>query len=397
MGEGLEKLVREAREHLGSREVSELDWASVDRALASRLEGERQAYRSRRPAAGWRRALLPGGLALSAAAVALFVVRMRPEPAPAGSPVGDAETPGDGVSIDPGGQALVQGVASSGDHALHVGDVIEAGLAPVSLHRPGKVAMTLEASSRARVSKMGETLVLELQRGAIEAQVTPVPHGEAFAVDVEGSRVAVHGTHLRVRRDDWRVVVDVNEGVIAVGEAPRVGPVLGAVVVASAHAEFMAFDPLGTLKVSREPSALRWPAPPRAPVPAETDATPEGHPGVEASSPHPPSAPTGEPRNEAHASAPPPATSGSAAAREAEVAALRALVRQCMAERPRAENVTILVNTTLSLTLGDDGWVQSARFDPPVAPDVNACAAQSIYRTHFDHGGNVTLAVDFKN
>jgi hypothetical protein len=66
-----------------------------------------------------------------------------------------------------------------------------------------------------------------------------------------------------------------------------------------------------------------------------------------------------------------------------------------MAERPSAENVTVSVSTTLHLTLHEDGSVQSARFDPPVAPDVNACAAQSIYKTRFAHGGAATIAVDF--
>ena len=68
-----------------------------------------------------------------------------------------------------------------------------------------------------------------------------------------------------------------------------------------------------------------------------------------------------------------------------------------MAERPRADNVTVVVSTTLHLDLADDGTVRSARFDPPVAPDVNACAAQSIYRARFAHGGAIALSIDFTN
>jgi len=104
--------------------------------------------------------------------------------------------------------------------------------------------------------------------------------------------------------------------------------------------------------------------------------------------------PSGEPRGEARVA---PAAGSGPAPSAAPEADLVGIVRRCMAERPRAENVSILMRTTLRLTLGDDGWVQSARFEPPVAPDVNACAAQSIYRTHFDHGGEATIAVDFKN
>jgi hypothetical protein len=170
--------------------------------------------------------------------------------------------------------------------------------------------------------------------------------------------------------------------------------VLGAVVVASAHAEFMAFDALGTLKVSRDPAALRWPAVTSTPLPKGDMAAAESHAGVEPASPRTPLARASEPRGEARVAA---QVASAASANVAPEADLAGIVRKCMADRPRAENVTILVRTTLHLMLGDDGWVQSARFDPPVAPDVNACAAQSIYRTHFDHGGNVALSVDFKN
>jgi hypothetical protein len=68
-----------------------------------------------------------------------------------------------------------------------------------------------------------------------------------------------------------------------------------------------------------------------------------------------------------------------------------------MAERLHADDVTVVVSTTLYIQLRDDGWVQSARFDPPVAPDVNACAAQSIYRTRFTHGGELLIPVSVKN
>ena len=46
----------------------------------------------------------------------------------------------------------------------------------------------------------------------------------------------------------------------------------------------------------------------------------------------------------------------------------------------------------LHLDLDADGNVRAARFDPPVAPDVNACAAPAIYRTRFTHGGSADVA-----
>jgi len=393
MSEPLDRLVREAREHFGTHEGANVDWRVVDGALFTRVEQEMRTRRSQAPAPWWPRSLAVA-LTLSAAALALVVFHGRRETAPiAQADMGGLESSEESVSIE-SGEARVQGIAGSGERRLRLGDVVETGATSVSLERPGKVSMVLEANSRMRVSKLRETLVVELERGAVEARVTPVAHGEAFAVDVESSRVAVHGTHLRVQRDDWRVIVDLNEGVVAVGDAPRVGPVVGAVVVASAHAEFMAFDALGTLKVSREPSALRWPPANTATVGTASTAAIEGHTGVEPAAsrvaPVPSSDPRGEPRTAASATAASPPS----ASPESDIVGV---VRRCMAERPRVENVTILVKTTLRLTLGDDGWVQSARFDPPVAPDVNACAAQAIYRTRFDRGGSVSLSVDFKN
>jgi hypothetical protein len=68
-----------------------------------------------------------------------------------------------------------------------------------------------------------------------------------------------------------------------------------------------------------------------------------------------------------------------------------------MAGRPRAENVTVLVSTTLHLDVGDDGMVKTARFEPPVMPDVNECASRWIYRVHFPHPGPLAIGIDFKN
>jgi hypothetical protein len=75
---------------------------------------------------------------------------------------------------------------------------------------------------------------------------------------------------------------------------------------------------------------------------------------------------------------------------------LATAVRACLAERPSAANITVSVTTTLHLGLRDDGSVRTARFEPPVAPDVNACAVQSIYKTRFTHGGAASIPIDFR-
>ena len=72
--------------------------------------------------------------------------------------------------------------------------------AQATVDRPGKLTLVLERGTRATITHSQGALVLALDEGAVEAQVVPVPSGEAFAVDVGSSRVAVHGTHLRVAR-----------------------------------------------------------------------------------------------------------------------------------------------------------------------------------------------------
>jgi hypothetical protein len=72
-------------------------------------------------------------------------------------------------------------------------------------------------------------------------------------------------------------------------------------------------------------------------------------------------------------------------------------IRNCLKEEPHADNVTVAFESTLYLQIGEDGRVRSARFDPPVAPDVNTCAAPLIYAARFDGGGALTVPIDFKN
>jgi RNA polymerase sigma-70 factor (ECF subfamily) len=136
-----------------------------------------------------------------------------------------------------------------------VGDTVEVADQPLVFERSGvgkgtprRAMWALDpagetAGARIKVAKGGDTLVLTLERGAVEADVTPVRDGEAFAVDVAGpagtTRVAVHGTHLRVAKQGNKITVDLTEGVIALG-APSEGRTTGREIVAPAHVELEA-------------------------------------------------------------------------------------------------------------------------------------------------------------
>ncbi len=389
MKRDLDTLIAEARAVLGNDAAERVDWDAIDAKLFARIEEERRAERARFAPARRRSWTLMGvGLAAAVAVVALLAGRTRDTVAVDEAAVNDSA--GSVVAIEGSGSVLVDGRPSSGGVGLRLGDVLETGSARATLERPGKVTLTLEPGSKTVVTHVQGALILALERGAVEAQVVPVAAGEAFAVDVDGSRVAVHGTHLRVAREGERVVVDLNEGVVSIGAAPRTGSVLGTLVNAPAHVEFNAADAAGTLTQTHDPAGVR---PPMRQTPPAASALVRS-PQAQASVVRPPAASPGEVRPEVR----PAGTSRQPAIAAPEPTAEEAIataVRACMAERPRADNVTVVVNTTLHLNLADDGTVRFARFEPPVAPEVNTCSVAAIYRERFGHGGSVAIPVDF--
>jgi hypothetical protein len=402
----LQRLVVEAREDLGKRPAPPVDWDKVDRELFERIEqSENAALASGR---SMRAAWTAGAVLVSAAAAIALVLgrasEMRPLEAVRAMP---EEPAGTVVAVEGDGELLVNGKIAAVGATLRMDDVVEArGAARATVERTGKVTFVLERGTRTVVEHVRGALVLALERGSVEAQVVPVPRGEAFAVDVGHSRVAVHGTHLRVERQHGNagpsrsgdlVVVDLSEGVVSVGQAPRIGSTTGVLVTAPAHAEFEADDAQGTLSVTHNLAQVRAPVAVGPLAQARVAAQPplQAAPSAHAESAE--RAPAATPQ--AHSE--PRATSGGGSGLSAQAdpnadATLAAAVRACFAERQSAANVTVSVSTTLHLSLHGDGTVRGARFEPPVAPDVNACAAQSIYRIRFTHGGTADIAVDVR-
>jgi hypothetical protein len=399
MRDGFDKLIRDAREEWGKTELGRVDWEVADRKLFARIARERRAE-IERLASGNRRAWALGAVALTAIAMTAIVGgKMQDERSLDARQLLAEERTGSLLAltaIEGNGEVLIDGRRAVVGSTLGLGSVVEPRDAQPTVQVPGKLTFVVERSSRVSVVHLQGPVVLALDAGAIEAQVVPVARGEAFAVDVGRSRVAVHGTHLRVSRAGDHVVIDLNEGTVSVGEAPRRGSTSGTMVMAPAHAEFSAEDALGTLTVSHDPSAVRPPlalgAPEQSAVsspatgPASSRSEAHEFRAGSASTVAPPRADLRLP-----SSALPPSPRDP----NAETT-LAAAVRSCLGERPSAENVTVSVSTTLHLTLRDDGSVRLARFDPPVAPDVNGCAAQAIYKTRFARSGDVAIGVDFR-
>jgi hypothetical protein len=399
---GLDDLLRESREHLGTREAGALDWDRVERGLFARIENEQASERREMLAARsrYRVAWGAGAAALAvAAAVALVVGKTRGPSLNDGSErAGASDDPAGLVaSIGQDASAMVGGKPAVIGTPIRLGDEVDARGGRVTFDRPGKVSWILEPGSRTTVTHVQGALVLALQGGTVEAQVVPVASGEAFAVDVDGARIAVHGTHLRVARVMDHVTLDLTEGVISLGEAPRVGSTIGTLITAPAHAEFTSADPKGTLTVTHDPSAIR------AALAIDTGA-PASRPAIialGAAAPHPKTDVPVEARSPL-ATVPHPASPGPVAAPQPPAPdpnaadALASVVQTCFADHPSTQDVTVQVKTRLHLELDADGNVRSARFEPPVPPDVNACAAPTIYRARFTHGGSADVNVAFK-
>lgn len=394
----LDVVTAEAREHLEPREI---DWSRLEARVMASVEEERPPLVTETAQAGTRGARIRqiGAIALAAAAaVALFVRRDR-DVTPAPSAVVSAPAPEAVVAsalraTEGSGEVRVNSTLATPGYVVHAGDAIAVDGARGVFERAGKVSWLMEADSahgpaRARVKAAADALVLALEHGAIEAQVVPVPAGEAFAVDVATEhnlvRVAVHGTHLRVARSGSRVVVDLTEGVIAIGAPPRTGITVGTTVTAPAHVELDAND-LGTLRIDHTPSAVRAAIPLGPKAEAAHASAPPTLPHVSV-----PAAPSVKavavPSAPVANLAPPPTISP----REAIAAA----VRTCAAERMRPGSVRVTVSSTLHLAVSADGAVESARFAPPLSPEIQACAAQAIYKVKVDEPGTVTIPLEF--
>lgn len=391
----LDRVVEEAREDWVPKEP---DWAALEARVMAQVEEEKKSPAREERARDKRfdKDKLVGFFAVTMAAAAAVALVVR-EPAPAGPVVSVVENAPAGslLSTEGSGEVRVGGKAAAAGQAITAGDTLEARGARAFLERPKKVSWLLEgegATASARVKAAGETLVLDLAAGAIEAQVTPVPSGEAFAVDVatESSlvRVAVHGTHLRVTRHGSRVTVDLTEGVVSIGTPPRTGSTYGTLVTAPAHVELDANDVAHTLRIDHDPAAVRMPIPLGPARVASSTKASQPEPSLTDPPPAPSTArPLHVPSNKTASSAVP------VPPRDAIVEA----VKTCAATLVKSGNVTVTVNSTLKLTVGAGGEVTAARFDPPLAPDVQACAAAVIYKVKLagEPDTNVSLPITY--
>ncbi len=408
----IDRLIREAKQDLLPR-VTDTAWEAMEGRLVARMartETEDQASDLlQRAAAERRRRFRWGAAALAmAAGIALLVSRESGREQRSSGDAQRAELSAGSLRTTEGsGTVRIQGVAVESGHVLRAGDDIEVDSARAILERSGKVRWLLEreaeapgAVARAHVKSAGESLIVGLDKGVVEAQVTPVPSGEAFAVDIATSstlvRVAVHGTHFRVARSGTHVVVDLTEGVVSIGVPPPTGVTNGTIVTAPSHVEFDAASLESTLRIDRSPGSVRTAvslamerdvptAPPPGSATSVASATPTG-----ARSPVPNRAQT---RSPAESVGSVPNGDPGLPPREA----ISQAVRECALAQRRSGTVRVTVTTSLQLKVAPNGEVESARFDPPLLPAVQTCAAAAIYKVKMleSKASALTIPIEF--
>jgi hypothetical protein len=309
--------------------------------------------------------------------------------------------------------------------SLREGDVIEAGESPVRFGHEGALSWTLEPGSRVRVRAMGQGGVghtVALERGSIRAEVTPRDPSEglieAFAVEVEHTRVAVHGTAFSVRREGDRAIVDVEHGAVAVGPRGNAGITTGHLLIGPRRASFsldgarsarllpsLGESPRPTPLAALEPRPAiapahaapvdrpELPASPAEPRPhasshlAALDAAPKRE---AAPPPEPVAAPTPpEP--------PPPAVAAQPPLPPLTVSAVQGQLDQCFNRvySGGSSSVKVSLSADIHLVLEPDGRVQVVRFSPPLEPAFQNCAVSFIGRSFAEGGKTVKIPISF--
>lgn len=395
-------LAEEAKTTFVPRARSEAEWAAMEEQLTLRLTTERALARRSR-----RLQLVVGVVStLALAAGTTFLIRPA-EPLP---PADATPTLASVLKGGPRGAALTTPLPGGRD-SLYEGDHVEVTGGPLAFEVPGVGAAVAtprraiwaldpdgEGTAKAVVTRATPTaLVISLERGALEADVTPERAAEAFAVDLVGpagtTRVAVHGTHLRVARKGDHVTVDLTEGFLVVG-APGAGLTTGLEVRAPAHVEFevgAAASQLQVSRVSREPRAA-WPL---DLVAAGQSPTPPALPASSSPVGSEPSATSAKP------TAPPPL--GSSAPEEPvtltearATAAIQVDLKRCVAKATVPGAMRVSVESELSVEVRADGTVAGTRFTPPLAPAVQECASGAIFGRRIEGPRTLIIPVKFE-
>jgi ferric-dicitrate binding protein FerR (iron transport regulator) len=425
-------------EEVRAEQPRELAWDTIEARLLAAIDREAEVPKpeARALAAPGSSGRLRRGIAIAATAAVLAIgsgaaltrgLNSGPPSAPievatheagateAGTARGDATTARvSRRAVSPDSVPLAPGEAGAhGAHdllALAPGDVIEAGPAKVVVGHDGLVVWTLAPGGRVLLRSLGDHGIghtVMLERGAIRAEVTPRDPSagivESFAVEVETTRVAVHGTAFSVTRgeEDGRVLVDVEHGSVAVGPTGQPGVTQGTLLVGPRRASF-ALDHAGDARFLPRPDGGATPLGATLHSAGVALADPGARLAASARSIAPQGAPEGQvvplPRSPVERSATQPSSAPSHPAPTLTVEGVSTQLATCFEQTYGKSSgaVDVSVTSTLQLVLTTEGAVKESRFDPPLKPAFQDCAAGVLAGRFTDRSGPVAIPLLFK-
>ena len=341
----LDRMILELREVPAPK----LDWERMEAHLLSQ---PLPSAESTSPSF-WSRLRFPAaGLVAVAAIASVIVVARKPLPAPAKQTAHLSDAPLNGDT-------------------LALGARFTAGNQPLVVEHQGRARWTLEPHATAFVSDAGEFLTVKLSSGALSAAVVPNPKPETFAVEVEGTRVAVHGTAFRVERVADRVQVDVSEGTVAV-EPSGTHSTPAFLLRRNSRGNFALDGRTGT--VEGNASAVVADGGGRQSHRTLAKGTPAARAPQSAPAAQPAKPTATEPSAQAQSLPAQPSISDI----EKGVSSALELMNRCFHDQTRTTGNRVSANTALTLTVAGDGTIQSVTFEPPLAPGVEECAVSGL-------------------
>lgn len=277
-----------------------------------------------------------------AAAASVFFLKRPPEPPPSPSMMLTSRTEMDGDALTP--QALLTATTD-----------------PLEVVHEGRARWVLEPGSRARVLASSPSIRVRLLSGSLRADVTPGPNLKRFLVEALETEILVHGTVFRVKLEQEKTLVSVDQGVV--GVRSRRFP-SAKVVLLKAPASAL-FSPDGAPSVGpATPQRDQRPQPIRKPLSAPS--SPQDLPIPSEAVPREP-------------------TIGEV---EAGMTTVVQAVTRCFEEHTtQPGNGTIRVQTAVTLEIAPDGTVNVVRFAPPLSPSVQTCAERETRTGRFAPAG----------
>jgi FecR protein len=364
----LDRLVSELRD----LPAPDLDW---DR-LEARLMTEPRPAKSARNSGFLERLRLPAAALVAVTAGALLFTRHH-TPAPAAQPKPVAQVPSGPLN---------------GDN-LALGTRVTAGNQNVVVEHAGRARWTLDPHATASVQDAGEFLTVRLQSGALSASVVPQTKPETFAVEVGGTRIAVHGTAFRVERFGDRVLVEVTEGVVAV-EPTEAHSDPSFLLRRGSRGSFGLDGHTGSVEGNASVITL--------------DSGPKSHRDIErgaAASSARPQAVSSTPGASAPVAAAPAAKPASTLPDQPSISDIEGgvstaveLMNRCF-QKSHSSDIRVSVSTSMTLSVSGDGTVQSVTFGPPLAPPVEDCGVAGLRNLTFARsleGATFTRSLELK-